>query len=157
MDQNCLLLNRWWRLLISSVVYKSAGYNYWSAMSSTNPRCSLQIRGVIYQSLGVNYWSAEKNKMLKTDPKKVPSQKYGFAFYEKKISHFTIPLIWCFFTFFSVCYKVCIFGTLFEFACYNACLYYILLEFVVMFVFLLYIMFVCLIFCMLLCLYVCYT
>ena len=39
--------------------------------------------------------------MLKTDQKKVPSQKYGFAcssryndltFYEKQISHFTIPL-----------------------------------------------------------------
>jgi len=49
--QNCLLLNCWWRLLISGVVYKSAGDNYWSAMSSTNPRCSLQIRGVIYQSV----------------------------------------------------------------------------------------------------------
>ena len=35
----------WWRLLISGVVYKFAGYKYWSAMSSTNPRCSLQIRG----------------------------------------------------------------------------------------------------------------
>ena len=84
----------WWRLLISGVVYKSAGYNYWSAMSSTNLRCSLQIRGVIYQSAGVNYWSAEKNQMLKTDPKKVLSLKYVFAcssryndltFYEKKI------------------------------------------------------------------------
>ena len=40
--------------------------------------------------------------MLKTDPKEVPSQKYGFAcssryndltFYEKKISQFTIPLM----------------------------------------------------------------
>ena len=49
-----LLLNRWWRLLISGVVYKSAGDNYWSAMSSTNPRCSLQIRDVIYKSAGVN-------------------------------------------------------------------------------------------------------
>ena len=35
------------RLHISSIVYKSAGYIYWSAMSSTNPRCSLQIRCVI--------------------------------------------------------------------------------------------------------------
>ena len=52
---------RWWRLLISGVVYKSAGDNYWSAMSSSNPRCSLQIRGVIYKSVGVNYWSAVKN------------------------------------------------------------------------------------------------
>ena len=40
--------------------------------------------------------------MNKTDPKKVPSQKFVFArtsryndptFYEKKIYHFTIPLI----------------------------------------------------------------
>ena len=50
-------------------------HNNWSAMSSTNPRCSLQIRGVIYQSAGVNYWSEEKIKMLETYPKKVPSQK----------------------------------------------------------------------------------
>jgi len=70
-------------------------------MSSTNQRRSLLIRGVICQSAGVNYWSAEKIKMPKTDPKKVPSQKFVFArtsryndptFYEKKNSHFTIPL-----------------------------------------------------------------
>jgi len=43
----------------------------------------------------------KKIEMPKTDPKKVPSQKFVFArtsryndptFYEKKISHFTIPL-----------------------------------------------------------------
>ena len=68
--QNCLLLNRWLRLLISGVVYKSAGDNYWSAMSSTNLRCSLQIRGVIYRSSRYN----------------------DLTFYETKISHFTIPL-----------------------------------------------------------------
>ena len=45
---------------IAGGVYKSAGENYWSAMSFSNPRCSLLIRGVIYQSAGVNNWSAEK-------------------------------------------------------------------------------------------------
>ena len=54
-SKNFFLLNRWWSLLISGVVYKSAVDNYWSAMSSTNQRCSLLIRGVIYQSAGVNY------------------------------------------------------------------------------------------------------
>ena len=47
----------------------------------------------------------KKIKMPKTDPKKVPSQKFVFArtsryndptFYEKKFSHFTIPLIFTF-------------------------------------------------------------
>jgi len=75
-DQNCLLLNRLWRLLISSVFNKSAGDDYWSEMLSTNPLCSLQIRCVIYQSAVVNYWSVEKIKMLKIDPKQVPSQKF---------------------------------------------------------------------------------
>ena len=40
-------------------------FNYLSAMLSTNPRCSLQIRGLIYQSAGVKYWSAEKIKCSK--------------------------------------------------------------------------------------------
>ena len=80
MDQNCLLLNRWWRLLISGVVYKSAGFNYWSVMSSTNPQCSLQIRGVIYQSAIRKYVFA------------CSSRYNDLTFYEKKISHFTIPL-----------------------------------------------------------------
>ena len=63
-------------------------------MSSTDPRCSLQIRGVIYQYPWVSITDPRKKiKMLQTDPKKVPSQKYIFAcssrynnltFYEKK-------------------------------------------------------------------------
>ena len=44
----------WIADVVYGVVYKSAGEHYWFAMSSTNPRCSLQIRGVIYQSAGVN-------------------------------------------------------------------------------------------------------
>ena len=47
-------------VLISGVVYKFAGDNNWSAMSSTNPRCRLKIHGVIYQSADINYWSPEK-------------------------------------------------------------------------------------------------
>ena len=54
MDQNCLLLNHWWRLLISGGVFESAGDNYWSAMWFNNLRCSLLIHSVIYQSAGVN-------------------------------------------------------------------------------------------------------
>ena len=62
-------------------------------MSSTNMRCSLKIRGVIYQF-------AEKNLNAQNRPKKGPKLKIFFClfilgtmtFYEKKISHFTIPL-----------------------------------------------------------------
>ena len=69
-------------------------------VSSTNPRCSLLIRGVIYQSAGVNYWSAEKNKMLKTDPKRTQANIYFCPyiwvqwpnFLWKKNYLFTIPL-----------------------------------------------------------------
>ena len=95
---------RWWRLLISYVVYKSAGDNYWSAISSTNPRCSLQIRGVIYKSAGVNYWSAEKNLNAQNRPKKGPKPKICFArsswynnltFYEKKKFPLHNPLRFC--------------------------------------------------------------
>ena len=80
-DQYCLLLNRCWRLLISGVVYKSAGYNKWSAMFSTNPRCRLQIRCVIYQSAGVNYWSAEKYLTAQNRPKKSPKPKIWFCLF----------------------------------------------------------------------------
>ena len=98
---NFLLLNRWWCLMISGVFYKSAGENYWSAMSSTNPRCRLKIRGVINKSAGVNYWSGEIKKNAQNRPKKGPKPKYFFCslilvqwpnFLWKKFSHFTIPL-----------------------------------------------------------------
>ena len=85
------------------VFFWIAGGVYWSAVSFTNPlvtitgpRCRLLICDAVYKS------PRKKNKMLKTDQKKVPSQKYVFAcssryndltFYEKKNSHFTIPLM----------------------------------------------------------------
>ena len=90
---NCLLLNRWCSLLISGVVYKSAGDNYWDAILSTNPRCSLLICGVIYQSAGVNYWFADKKLKCPKQTQKGPKPKIFFArssryndltFYEKK-------------------------------------------------------------------------
>ena len=100
-DQNSLLLNRCWRLLISGVVYKYAGDNYWSTMSSSNPQCSLQICGLIYQSAGVSYWSMETNLNVQNRPKKCPkpnffsrSSRYNdLTFCENIFSRFTIPLI----------------------------------------------------------------
>jgi hypothetical protein len=80
-DKNCLLLNCWWRLLISGGVYKSAGDNYWSAMLFTNPRCSLQIRVIIYQYCGCQLLirGRKKNKNTQNRPKKVPKPKFIFA------------------------------------------------------------------------------
>ena len=87
---------------IAGGVYKSAGDNYWSAMSSTNPQCSLQIRGVIYKSAGVNYWSAEKKlKCSKQTQKRSQAQNFFCSFilaqwsnfFWKKMFHFKIPLM----------------------------------------------------------------
>ena len=74
--------------------YKSAGDNYWSRMSSTNLRCSLQI-----------WWCQlmiriKKFKCSKQTQKRSQAQIFfshsswynDLTFYEKKISHFTIPL-----------------------------------------------------------------
>ena len=63
------LLNHCWHLLISGGVYKSTGDNYWSTMSFTNPCCHLPIRRC-------QLLIRRKNKMLKTDPKKVPCQNF---------------------------------------------------------------------------------
>ena len=87
-------------ILISSVVYKSVGDNYWSVMLSTNLRC-LQICGVTYQSGGVNYWSADKIKMLKKYSKKVLSQIFfasssrynDLTFYENIFSPLPNPIL----------------------------------------------------------------
>ena len=92
------------------VFYWSAGGVYWSAVAFKYPLvtitgllCRLLIRCVIYWSAGVNYyWSAKKKS--KQNQKRSQAQKICFArssrynyptFYEKKISHFTMPLRTC--------------------------------------------------------------
>ena len=58
--------------LNSVVVYKSAGDNYWSAKSSTNPRCNISIRGCQLLIRG-------KNQNAQNRHKKGPKPKLFFA------------------------------------------------------------------------------
>ena len=72
-------------------------------MSSTNPRCSFQIRGVIYQSVGCKLLNRPKQTQKRSQAKHIfaCSSRYNdLTFYEKKFPlhnpfkylHFTIHI-----------------------------------------------------------------
>ena len=109
----CVLLNLWWRLLITApvAIADQAAVTFTNPLVTiTVPRCRLPIRGVIYHSADENYcstmsftnsrWRFPKYKFGQKRPKKGTKPKKKFAhssiyndptFTKKKI-HFTIPL-----------------------------------------------------------------
>ena len=98
-EQRCLLINAvfCWHNVAGIKVPKVSLLNccrrllnsdgdYWCSVSFTNLRLSMN-------------WSAETIQIVKTNPKKIPSQTLSFAslfrmnqFFTRKKSHFTIPV-----------------------------------------------------------------